>query len=131
VRVVLDTNVLLAAFGTRGICEALLDACLAAHELYLSQAILDEVKEHLSGKFKMPSQQINQIVSFLKSACISVTPTAVATDACRDPDDLLVLGTAIAAHADCLVTGDKDLLVLGTHQGIAIVSPRSFWQRLK
>ena len=128
---VLDTNVLLAAFGTRGICEALLDACLAAHQLYISQAILDEVKEHLAGKFKMPSPQINQILSFLKTTCVLVTPTAVATDACRDLNDLPVLGTAIAAHADCLVTGDKDLLVLGTHEGIAILSPRSFWQRLQ
>jgi predicted nucleic acid-binding protein len=45
---------------------------------------------------------------------------------CRDSDDIKVLGLAIAANADYIVTGDKDLLVLESFQGIPILNPRSF-----
>jgi predicted nucleic acid-binding protein len=43
-------------------------------------------------------------------------------------DDDWILSTAAAAEADCLVTGDADLLDLGEHQGIPILSPGSFWE---
>lgn len=58
-----------------------------------------------------------------------VAPAAVAAEACRDPNDLPVLGTAIAGGAQVLVTGDKDLLVLNKFQGILILSPRGFYDR--
>jgi predicted nucleic acid-binding protein len=38
--------------------------------------------------------------------------------------------TAIAGHADCLVTGDNDLLTLGEMASIPILSPRQFYGRL-
>jgi uncharacterized protein len=49
---------------------------------------------------------------------------------CRDETDDVVLATAVAAEADAIVTGDQDLLVLGSYEGIDIVSPRSFLERL-
>jgi putative PIN family toxin of toxin-antitoxin system len=131
VKVVLDSNVLLAAFGTRGLCEALLEVCLAEHELYISNPIIEELKEHLPGKFKMIPSRVLEVVTFLKSEFNFVEPAKVARDVCRDPDDLMVLGTAIAAAADCIVTGDKDLLVLGKHNGIPILSPRNFYDQVK
>jgi predicted nucleic acid-binding protein len=48
---------------------------------------------------------------------------------CRDPDDLPVLGTAVAGNANVLVTGDDDLLTLREFQGMAILSPREFHDR--
>jgi predicted nucleic acid-binding protein len=48
---------------------------------------------------------------------------------CRDPDDLPVLGTAVAGGASVLVTGDEDLLTLHEFQGIVILSPREFHDR--
>jgi predicted nucleic acid-binding protein len=44
----------------------------------------------------------------------------------RDPDDGKFLETAIAGEADCLVTGDGDLLVLDPFRGLRIVAPRAF-----
>jgi predicted nucleic acid-binding protein len=49
---------------------------------------------------------------------------------CRDSDDDLVLATAVAAGAELIVTGDDDLLVLKEYEGVAIVSPRQFLERL-
>ena len=42
---------------------------------------------------------------------------------CRDPDDYAVLALALAAQADCIISGDNDLLALTHYQGIPIVAP--------
>ena len=44
----------------------------------------------------------------------------------RDPSDDQVIAGAVVAQADYLVTGDRDMLVLGKHEGIGIVTPRQF-----
>ncbi|MBM3956880.1 MAG: putative toxin-antitoxin system toxin component, PIN family [Gemmatimonadetes bacterium] len=49
----------------------------------------------------------------------------------RDPDDRWVLASALAGRADVLVTGDKDLLALGTRSPLRIVDPRGFWTLLR
>jgi putative PIN family toxin of toxin-antitoxin system len=48
----------------------------------------------------------------------------------RDPKDLPVLACAVAAGADAIVSGDKDLLVLGFFQGIPIIGVREALERL-
>jgi predicted nucleic acid-binding protein len=46
--------------------------------------------------------------------------------ACRDPDDNKLLEIAVVGRADCLVTGDQDLLILDPFQGIPILTPAGF-----
>jgi putative PIN family toxin of toxin-antitoxin system len=130
VKVVLDTNVLVAAFATRGLCEAVLEVCLAGHDIVLSEPILKELRRHLRGKLKVPRVQAQAIVAFLREHAAVVAPATVPADACRDRTDLAVLGTALAAEADCLVTGDRDLLDLREFRGTAVLSPRAFHDRL-
>jgi uncharacterized protein len=130
VRVVLDTNVLLAAFTTRGLCEAVLAVCLDGHQIILSEPILAETSKHLAGKFKMPAAQARQIIEFLRENAELVEPQPVPADSCRDPKDLVVLGAAEAGHADCLISGDEDLLILKQFKAIRILSPRAFYDQL-
>jgi putative PIN family toxin of toxin-antitoxin system len=59
-----------------------------------------------------------------------VEPDALPSPVCRDPDDDVVLATAVAARATTIVTGDDDLLVSKQYAGIAIVSARQFLERL-
>lgn len=129
-RIVLDTNVLVAAFATRGLCEALFAACLEGHDLVTSEHILGELGRHLAGKLRIPPRRVQEIVAFVREQSRLVKPASVPAEACRDPDDLPVLGTAIAGRADLLVTGDADLLSLGQHASVAIVSPRGCYERL-
>ena len=129
--VVLDTNVLLAAFATRGLCEAVFEVCLAAHEIVLSEHILKELRRHLRVKFKVPASHADQVIAFLREHAALVKPAKVPASACRDHSDLPVLGTAVAAESDCLVTGDRDLLDLKEFRGIPILSPRAFHDRLR
>jgi putative PIN family toxin of toxin-antitoxin system len=130
VKVVLDTNVLLAAFATRGLCEAVLTVCLDGHQIILSEPILTEASKNLTSKFKMPAAQVRQIIDFLRENAELVEPQPVPADSCRDPKDLVILGTAAAGGADCLVSGDEDLLILKQFRTIPILSPRAFYDKL-
>ncbi len=56
-----------------------------------------------------------------------VEPVALGARVCRDPDDDVVLGTAVAGRCDAIIAGGKDLLDLASYRDIAIVSPRGFW----
>lgn len=53
-RVVLDANVIIAAFAARGLCEAVLELCLSDHDIIVSRHLLDEVRRHVVGKIKLP-----------------------------------------------------------------------------
>lgn len=132
-RVVLDTNVLLSGMLTRGLCEAVLDACVDSPdvEMVLSDHILREFERHASRKFGVPDNEAKEAVEFLRRWSTIVQPANLPADACKDPDDVPVLGTAVAAHAAVLVTGDAELLALEQIGDVAIVSPREFYERLR
>lgn len=125
-RIVLDSNVVIAAFAARGLCEAVLEYCLSGHEIVFSEQLLSEIKKGLHTKIKLPTPTVDGIISFLEDNSTLFKPESLSPDVCRDPDDIKVLGLASAAKADCIVTGDKDLLVLGSFRGIHVLSPRSF-----
>ncbi len=129
-RVVLDTNVLLAAFGTRGLCEALLAVCLEGHDLVTSDHVIAELRRHLVRAFRLTAQRAEEIAAFVHEHSEVVSPASVPASACRGPSDLPVLGTALAGKADLLVTGDRDLLEVKTFEGVLIVTPRECYERL-
>ncbi|TVS00814.1 MAG: putative toxin-antitoxin system toxin component, PIN family [Phycisphaerales bacterium] len=129
-RVVFDTNVLFSAFASRGLCEAVFEVCLASHELVLSKFILDELSRHLDRKARMSPKQSKEVIGFLKRHSILVEPLSLPAEACRDPQDVPILGTAVAGKAEVIVTGDKDLLDLGSFDGVEVLSPRAFYERL-
>ncbi|MBN1942176.1 MAG: putative toxin-antitoxin system toxin component, PIN family [Phycisphaerae bacterium] len=125
-KVVLDTNVLLAAFACGGVCRDVLKTCILVHHILLSEFILEEFRRKLQAKFHMPDADVEANLSLLRSRCLIVAPAAVDAAACPDPDDLPVLGTLLAAEANCLVTGDKALLHIKNFKGFPILSPREF-----
>jgi len=126
-RLVLDANVLIAAFVARGVCAELLEYCVREHEPVTSEAVIEEVRRNLVDKIKATAAQADQTVRLLRTRLEVVEPVALDPPVCRDPDDDVVLGTAIAGGCEAIVTGDRDLLDLVTHRDIAIVSPRGFW----
>ncbi|MBN1553368.1 MAG: putative toxin-antitoxin system toxin component, PIN family [Phycisphaerae bacterium] len=132
-KVVLDTNVLLSGLFVRGLCETVLDVCVSSEgcTLILSEHILNEFERHARKTFHAPAGDVRKAMKFLRDHAELVTPVKVPAKACRDADDLPVLGTLEAGKADCLVTGDKDLLALNEFQGRPILSPRQFYEHLK
>jgi putative PIN family toxin of toxin-antitoxin system len=125
-RIVLDANVIIAAFAARGLCESVFELCLHGHELLLSEDLLAEVERNLSAKIKLPSETVAGIVDLLRENAAIMKPTELPGNVCRDPDDVGVLGLALAGKADAIVTGDRDLLVLERFRGVSIITPREF-----
>ena len=130
-KIVLDANVVVAAFASRGLCESILELCLHNHEIILCEELLDEILRNLRKKIKLPISIVEEIGELLREYANMVRPVPLASDLCRDPDDVKILGLAVVANVDCIVTGDKDLLILEKFQGIPILTPRSFYDRLR
>lgn len=127
-RVVFDTNVLAAAFLTEGVCSTLLVRARRGEcELVLSTDIIQGFEQILRRKFLLSQSEISQVRKVLAEATKEVRQRVnPITPVCRDPDDDRILACAREAHAEYIVTGDEDLLVLKRYGVIRIVKPRDF-----
>ena len=126
-RIVIDTNVLISAeISISSASRRLRDKIIVDHEITLSNAILQELARTLSDKFGFDGTSVSEITDGLIRVAEIVEPVIFETQICRDPDDDAILGTAVAGNADCIVTGDGDLLVLERFQDVDIISPSEF-----
>jgi len=131
VRVCLDTNVLVAAFATRGLCADVLRTVLAEHDLVIGDVILVELRRTLTSKFKLPLDRIEAVEAVLATGPSIRKPAEPSEVRIRDAADRWILATAVAGEADVLVTGDQDLLVVAAESPIRILDPRAFWELLR
>lgn len=127
-RLVLDTNVLITAFVSRGVCHELLEHCQREHRLVSSPGLLAEFHRTLLGKLKAPEGKARMATDLLRDRSEIVRPVPLPEPVCRDEDDDQVLATALAGDCRCIVTGDEDLLVLEEYGALKILSPSDFWQ---
>ena len=130
-RVFLDTNVLVAAVATRGLCADVFRAVLASHELVVSQQVLDEVRRVLRVKLGVRPGPVADFIRLLEQEAEVAPPARLPGIELNDQDDLPILGAAVAARAEVFVTGDRELAELGTVEGMRVMSPRQFWEGLK
>jgi len=68
-KIFFDTNILIAAFITRGTCSELFEYCLLEHKIYISWWVLDELYEKMVVKFNFPGVKVKQIVNFIRKNC--------------------------------------------------------------
>jgi len=105
---------------------------LAEHQLITADVVSNELKRVLKQKIQLPGEQIQEIMTFLESQTVQPKPTSPSSIPVRDEDDQRVLASALAAKADVLITGDKDLLdVANEVRGLTITDPRGFWNLAK
>ena len=125
-RILFDTNVLIAAFIHNGRCyELVLTARENHHEIYYTSFIIKELKDVLSRKFRLSEQAINAVLKVIKNFLKKGTSAKEIIDpACRDHKDDQVLADALINKIDLIITGDKDLLTLHSYKGIKILSPQ-------
>jgi putative PIN family toxin of toxin-antitoxin system len=81
----------------------------------------------LKKKFSASPHELSDALHILSEATLEIhgQPDSI-KPICRDSDDDLILACAKGSAADYVVTGDDDLLVLKTYEGISIVRPREF-----
>lgn len=130
-RVFLDTNVLVSAFATRGLCADLFELVLLEHELVLGRQVVQELNKALRTKLKLSAAQAKAVLEFVSDEAAQTIAGAAPADVRADPADAQVLGEALAAKAALFVTGDAALLGLHSVESMEIVSPRGFWEKMK
>lgn len=133
-RVVLDTNVLLSGIAyPASVPGKIISAWRhGSVDVLLSVYILDELRRvlpRLTNRHGLTLAEIEDFVDALSFQAEVIEPLAIVEPDLRDTDDLPVLGTLLAAlktsGVDYLITGDKDLLVMGDRY--PIVTPAIFW----
>lgn len=130
-RVFLDTNVLISAFATRGICTDLFRHVLTKHELLVGEIVLTELKRVLENRIRLPRQIVADIGRLLRDEEVVPKPRRHLSLGLRDPDDEWIVASAVAAKADALVTGDSDILVAATLLPLKVYAPRQFWELVR
>ena len=130
-RVFLDTNILVSAFATRGLCADLLRYILAEHDLVPVEVVIAELRRVLRDRIKVPARTVAAIEHLLRDQVVVPTPAEPDPLPIRDLDDRWVLASAVAGKADVLVTGDSDLLEMASRAPLPIVDPRGFWNLVR
>lgn len=127
-RLVFDTNVVVAGLVSEGLCHEVVETHLPDHTAILSRVLWDEIVEKLRDKFGLAADDL-PVLDLYRRHATWVEPQRLEKAACRDPDDDWDLATAIAGQAEAIVTGDGDLLTLGAYEGVAILTRRQLIER--
>lgn len=130
-KIFLDTNVLVSAFATRGLCSDLFELVLVEHDLVLGHHVIDELSRSLRRKLKLPAASAKEIVEFVSEEASQFIGESRPSTAKVGRADARILGEALASRADVFVTGDAALLKLRMVEDMKIVSPRGFWEMLQ
>ena len=132
-RAVLDTNVLISAAPRQaGHPRRVIDAVRRDNaELLFSDETFDELQTRIwRSKFDAYVNRESRAIYLAQlktvSAWVSITGAKMG---CRDRNDDMLLETALMGDADCLVTGDRDLLEMTPFHGIPVLTPTDFLRR--
>ena len=134
IRAVVDTNVFVSGLLATGIPKRIVDNGFNSRFTFLSSGPLRKEVSLTLDKFVKKGYLLKSDVDAFLREFISKSELVirkVSINLCRDPKDNMILETAICGNADFIVTGDDDLLTLKSVEGISIITPREFLQRLK
>lgn len=130
-RIFLDTNVLVAAFASRGLCADLLALVFAEHELLVGERLLGELRAVLERKIGLPRETLDEIEELLRAQAVDLVRVERAAELAVEPDDAWILAEASAALAEAFVTGDRELLAAALDLPYPRRTPRELWQWLR
>ena len=129
-RVFLDTNVLVSALATRGLCADLYERLITEHETVIGEPVILEVLNILQRKFKATPELLVHIEAELR--LLEVTPAQETAPSLpiKDKEDPWIIACALQANVEAFVTGDAELLGLAKVENLQMISPRECWQKL-
>lgn len=126
-KVVLDTNVFISALFWKGIPYQIFKKILRGMILnFISPKILEEIKERLLYKFKVPPEKVKEYLEIIVFNSKIVYPRRKLNVVKKDPSDDKVIECALEAKASFIVSGDTHLLEIKKYKGIRIISPKEF-----
>jgi hypothetical protein len=127
-KVVLDTNVLISGIYWEGNESKILEACKIQNlKNYISPETIKEFKKVLFyDKFKLTTSEIESAMETVLSFSTVITPKRKLNVIKIDPVDNIFLEVALSSQAECIISGDKHLLKLGSYKGIKIMNSKDF-----
>jgi putative PIN family toxin of toxin-antitoxin system len=135
-RAVVDIGVFISALirrrGTTGaVLQALRDRQFVS--IYSTDILVEIIdvlgRDKFRDKYHIEPNDITALINLIRLRGELVIPDQKVT-ACRDPKDDKFLEATLAGAADCLVSGDSDLLDMGPYEEIPILRPTEFMARL-
>jgi len=129
VKVFLDTNVVVSALATRGLCADLYERLLTEHEVVIGEPVVMEVLDILQRKFRANRELLIKVEAELRLLRVIPAQTVAPSLPIRDVDDPWIIACALQADVDCFVTGDAELLALKMVGKLPIISPRVCWEK--
>jgi putative PIN family toxin of toxin-antitoxin system len=128
IRVLLDTNIYISALGWSGKPKIIFEKCLSGEfELITSAEQLDELIRVMDySKFKFTLDQKQNMLGIISSIAIFVEIPRKLKVIEDDPDDDVILETAVVGNVDFLITGDPHLLKIKEFAKIKIVTANEF-----
>jgi putative PIN family toxin of toxin-antitoxin system len=131
-RVTADSNILISALQYGGKPLTLLDMAQEGRvALAISDDILTETLRVLRDKFHRTTEWLQDAENHLREITTHVIPAERIQAVTADPDDNRVLECAVAAASEVIVSGDSDLLQLGTFRGIPLMTVAAFLVRFE
>lgn len=126
-KIVLDTNIYIAAALYEGLSREVLDFIFenSSITLFVSEEILQELHDKLDTKFHWSDERINSYLDDIRIMAKLIDPQEKLSVISRDPDDNKILECAV--DADIIVTLDQDLIKLKTFKGIGIIHPKTLY----
>ena len=126
-RIVFDTNIFISALILPGSFaeKAILKIIEGSDELIISHDIIDEVLTVLSNKFSRNREALSRTAVNLAEISRIVKPTERISIFQDEPDNR-ILECAAAGKADAIVTGDKEMLKLGSYKEIKIITLKDY-----
>jgi len=138
-RVVVDTNVLISGlfFPDSHPGQVVRGWLSGSYEAVVSFALVTEyVEVILRPKFERFGPEVTRMRTLLQlltlsNVVVASERTVPAIPPVRDKKDVAVVRCAVQGRADTIVTGDRDLLVLGKVDGVQVLTPQEFLNRLE
>lgn len=121
--VTFDTNILVSGFTRPDgrASQAMVNITLRLDDLFISQPIIDELLRVLEQKFNWSAVALASVDGWISRNCHLVTPVETLSVLADEPDNR-ILECAVAANADLIVTGDRQMLALGNFRDTRIVT---------
>ena len=126
-KVVIDTNVVISAVFFGGVPRRIVEEAMAGRvQVCATAAIVEEYNEVVAEMIERKQGRLRRDVLAPFIACLKLVEPVSSVAVCRDPDDDKFISCAVDAGAKYIVSGDKDLLVLGKYKDIEIVTAKEF-----
>ncbi|MDI6602973.1 MAG: putative toxin-antitoxin system toxin component, PIN family [Patescibacteria group bacterium] len=131
IKVVLDTNIFISALFWKGAPHQIFKKVLRGAILNsISPQILEEIKERLLYKFKVPPEKVKEFLEIIVFNSEIVYPKKKLNIIKKDSSDNKILECALEAKASFVISGDKHLLEVKEYKGIKIISPKKFLSQI-